>query len=238
MSHLLNKLPKRLEAVMNLIPDDSQAVADIGYDHGKIIKRLAARSRLVRIVGVERQPHAAERFWSTPWQMIQEARDRIDLRVGDGATALATGEVSVAVFSGLSEGNITRILEAAPQQISAMKRLVFCPIDCTARIRPWLFENGWKIVQEQLAFEHRRYSLAFAAEQGGVEQFNPLTDHFAPRLFEEENPLLYGYLQDLKVQLRPILAHQDRQAAALQELCEQIDAAIAAAKVFAERVGG
>ena len=205
MQETLNKLPKRLAAVMALIPENSPSVADIGYDHGKIIKRLAVRDSTVRIIGVERQENAADRFWSTRWERIQEARTRIDLRCGDGATALQPGEAGIAVFSGLSEGNIVRMLTAAPRQIAAMSRLVFCPIDCTARIRPWLFENGWRIADEKLAHEHRRFSLAFAAEKGRSDSFEPGVDHFAPLLFAAREPLLYTYLKDLKTSCGPLL---------------------------------
>ncbi len=232
MPDALSKLPKRLAAVMNLIPEDSRAVADIGYDHGKIIKRLAVRNADVRIIGVERQAAAADRFWDTRWQLIHDARQRIDLRRGDGVTALHPGEVEVAVFSGLSEGNIVRMLDNAPQQVATIQRLVFCPIDCTARIRPWLFANGWQVVEELLAYEHQRFSLAFAAEKGKPSSFDPSTDHFAPLLFKQKEPLLHAYLSDLKKQLAAILAHKDKQAVALRELCEHIDDAISTAATF------
>lgn len=77
-------LRNRLAAVAALIPADVRCVADIGYDHGRLIKKLVQTRPEIRAIGVELQPHYIDQFWRLNIFENEADRHRVDLRTGSG----------------------------------------------------------------------------------------------------------------------------------------------------------
>lgn len=224
-------MPRRLDAIVELVPGRG-TVVDVGYDHGKLIKKLVLRSQDQRVIGIDRQAEAADRFWATRWKKIHAAKARISLRKGDGLQPVKPGEAAIAVFAGLSQGNTTRMLRNHRGTLAGFQRMIFCPIDHTAHLIPFLEKNQWHVAAERLAFDHRRFYHTFAVEKGERRE-DPVTRFFGPRLFEEMNPYLYHFLLQQRKILEPVMAVREKQRDSLQELCNTIDLAIERARGFA-----
>jgi len=227
----------RIQTVANLIPHGTRVVVDVGYDHGRLIALLAQQRPDIRVIGVERQPDAAERFWRRN-RLPPEARDRILLLCGDGFEVLGHQTPEVAVLSGLGE---RRILDAAPQAVARLNRLVMAPLGNRALLRPYLRTRSWTVVEERLLTQHNRYYQVFAACPACPSDTaaDPETWLFGTGLFEQRHPLLAAYLRQLARQLEPMVSHADEKSHDLREFCSRLGPAVELAEARCrQRAGG
>lgn len=214
----------RLQTVANLIPCGTTVVADIGYDHGRLISLLSRQRPEIRVIGVERQLGAAKRFWNSN-RLPAQVQARIRLIHGDGFEVLGTQTVETAVLAGLGERRIVDILDAAPQVVARLTRLVLAPLGTAAVLRPYLRARSWAVVEERLVVERGRFYQIFAACPGKAET-DPDTWWFGTQLFEQRHPLLPAYLRQLAHHLEPMVRHADEKSHDLQQFCSRLGPAI------------
>lgn len=225
--------PRRLDAIQSLVPQDAQCIADIGYDHGKLLTRLVEERPAVRTIGVDKSSHAAGSFMKRDAPNDPAALARIDLREGLGLQPLETGECDCAVFAGLGEVNIRDSLLASPEIVAGFHTMVFAPVYTAGILRKGLKEIGWRVNREKIAYENKLFYLIYTAVPGEETMGHPVMQYFAPRLFEEKDPGLFFYLKDLKELLAVKIRYTDRQPPGLREMCLNIDAALALSAEFA-----
>ncbi len=233
----------RLQDIESLIPRESQAIADIGYDHGKLLDRLLLSLPDALLYGVEIQPEAATRYWSNRTNVAAGNR-RLCLIHGNGLKPLREIESppDVAVFAGIGESRIVEILQNSPDVVAGLRRMVFAPEKPRAVLRPYLRSIGWSAVEERLSLDRGRFYQSFAAEDlrrdGQIRESTfeassvtlsepgsePLSrsrsgsgNHpfwlLGPDLFEQNHPLLKPYLRHLQKALG-LRSSRDRDGAA------------------------
>ncbi len=152
-----------------MLPADIETVAEIGYDHGEILLRAAKKlPPPVRVIGVEKQVGAGERFRfrnaHNPWSQ------RIELRCGSGLTALADDELHTLVLAGLGETRMCDILRADLQRLRMVRDVLCMPLKRQGQLGEFLRSQGFVVYAEDTAIERGRYY--------------PLT-HFRNRLREQ-----------------------------------------------------
>ncbi len=217
----------RLNAVFDLIPPDVKTVADIGYDHGKLVTKLILTRPGIRVIGVELLPRYAEDFWrKNTFRQQFSAPERIDLRLGDGLTVLHRNEADCLVLAGMGETRISQILKNSPEKLAGVKYLVLAPSHYFIKLREILAELGFYAAEERLIYERERYYLIVRAERGVDPAAGQLIWHFAPRLFEQRDPLLQGYLRHLKKILAVRMPFAESQHAAMKPFLQKLDTAI------------
>jgi tRNA (adenine22-N1)-methyltransferase len=176
---------ERLRAAASMVPPGSR-VADIGTDHGILPRLLLESGRAVHCIASDRSPVALAGI--QPAATRDAAAHRLELRHGDGLSVLEADDgVDVIVLTGLGARTIVRILERA--RPAALCRLVLEPRSEPARLRRWLRRNGFRIVEERLVVERRRFYTLITAEPAGDES---AFDHptLAPRDVDEVGPCL------------------------------------------------
>lgn len=150
------KLSLRLQAVADFVTNGNR-VADIGTDHGFLAIYLIQSGRC---------PHAvAMDVRKGPLQRAREhiaaagLTDRIDTRLSDGAAALAPGEAESAVIAGMGGLTVIQILEAAKaaQGWLGLREWILEPQSDLAKVRRYLWENGFSINRENLVLEDGKY---------------------------------------------------------------------------------
>ena len=213
-------------------PRDVRGVADVGYDHGHLLRDLAYARPGARLIGIDRQQDAAARFDRDVRFGDARARARIDLRCADGLRGLVPGEVDCVVLCGLAERKIWALLDAAPAVVDSVTRFVFGPVSNFGYLKPRLARAGWRVVDERLAFEGARYTLVLAVERGEEQPYEDAW-HFGPLLFERKQPALAGYLEDLRTRYRDAIAHVDAQNEDMRALIGSLPRALERARAFA-----
>lgn len=197
----------RLEAIFEAIPPEARAVADIGYDLGNLLVALLSRRRTVNVVGVEVQPRARERFLVTHEEVAAAAGGRLDLRIGDGLTALAPGDVDGVVIAGIGALNTVALLRAAPEVVASVDWLLLCPPRFDGVVRPALYELGFHPANERLVTDRDHTYEIILARRGSEPSDDPVARAFGPRLFERQDPALAPYLEEVAAGFAGALAH-------------------------------
>ncbi len=197
----------RWDELAALVPSDARAAADVGYDHGKLILRLAGSHPHLRITGVEKQHDAGARFWRAQGESTS-LRSRVSLLHGDGLEPLREQEVEVVVMAGLGERRIVEVLERAHDVVGRARRMVFGPLDTRAILRPYLRSIGWSPVAERLIESRGRFYQLFAAEPG-APPMQPDTWLVGTDLFRQRHPLLPEFLRSLHATFAPLAARSE-----------------------------
>ncbi len=154
--------------------------ADIGCDHGKLAVWLVMKGICPRVVAVDARPMPLARAQALARQT--GTADRVDCRLGDGLAVVRPGEVEQVVVAGLSAETIIEIL--SPHAWVRQLRLVLAPASRPERLRRWLCENGYRLLQEEAVLEGGRARCVMLTAYTG--QAAP-----APALFYEVG-LLHG----------------------------------------------
>lgn len=162
----MKRLPERLKAIAKpVIP--GQVVVDVGTDHAYLPIFLVQQQISPRVIGVEVNPGPlrsavlqVESAGLAPW---------IDIRAGNGLQAVQPGEAQIAVIAGMGGKTICEILEASPVVTATLNRLILQPIGAIMRVRAWLRQNLWQIVEEELLLEDGHFYLILVAEPQPTE---------------------------------------------------------------------
>jgi len=188
------KLKPRLAAVAAMVPSGVVA-ADIGADHGYLSVYLVKEKNCPRVIAVEKSAQNAEKASETVSHY--NVRDKVDVRVGDGTSALEEKDgVEVLILAGLGGLTICSILLSAGEDLRRFKRIVLQPMVDLALVRRFLFANGYSFVGEKIALERGFYYEIIAAEKGVEIIENPLYLELGPRLLEGKDPLFVPWLKE------------------------------------------
>ena len=161
-------MDSRLKALMALVPEETAGVADIGYDHGKLMLALLVRDPALRVIGVERQAGTDARFFTRFRRPLARLGVGPTLRQGDGLGPLGHNEVDCAVIAGMGEGSMLRIIEARHGHGLGIARFILCPSHVEASLRPGMADMGYQAVDKRLVFERGRPYVAIAFEKAAV----------------------------------------------------------------------
>jgi tRNA (adenine22-N1)-methyltransferase len=183
----------RLETVAAFVPDGAR-VADIGADHALLLIHLARAGRIRRGIAGElnRGP-----YLNAIHRVRQAGLDHlIEVRQGDGLSVLAPGEVDVIVLAGMGGTLMADILQAGIGKLEGVHRLVLQPNIGGKRVRRWLKEHGFYIVDETIVEEEGiLYEVAVAEpgdwkEEADAPWPEEMMMEIGPVLWRKRHPLL------------------------------------------------
>lgn len=173
---------------------------------------------------------------------------RLEFRSGFGLRVLrAEDRIEVVVLSGLGARAVARILEDRPPRGLGVRRLVIQPQSEPARVRHWLAENGYVIVDERMVRERDRFYVVLAAEPrpGEAPPAHPRLDRedleeAGPCLVRSPDPVVREYWQRVQRDQERILLLGSRGAgrAAARRRLERARRVLAALPVDAEGSNG
>ena len=186
------QLDARLAAIAAFVPHGT-VLADIGGDHAYLAATLVMEGIAPRAVVGDLSAGACAAARRTVG--AQRLTREIDVRQGDGLSVLAPGEAESIVIAGMGGALITEILSGAPDILAHVQTLVLQPMNSAARLRRWLYENGWNIVDETLARANGRLYEIIRAERGAAEMPDDVLLHIGVRLFAKRDPLLREHIE-------------------------------------------
>lgn len=218
----MNVETPRLCAIAGLLPRCG-TVADIGCDHGKLACLLLVRGVCERVIAVDISPHSVEKTKRLGAALGLTAR--LDVRLGDGFSALRPDEAQAAVLAGLGGELIAAMLPGAGE-----RTLVLQPMQQADVLRRALRTGGYAVTAEAMVEENRRIHELMRVERGAYclpgDLPEPLWDEVGPLLWERREPLLAQRLRKKAgaVQKRAQEARRagERGRLAAQRLEEQI----------------
>lgn len=156
-------LRPRLTAAADML-SGARSVADIGADHGRLALGLLQRNSAQHVIATDVSEASLQK--ARRLAKIIGLENKITFRVGDGLTPLADGEADAIALCGMGGMLMAEILERAKTPLCGAKRVVLQPMRGVEEIRRYLFEHRYRIMEDVIVLENRRYYQVFCAVPG------------------------------------------------------------------------
>ena len=210
------KLSKRMKAVASMVTPGN-ALADIGTDHGYVPISLVQEKKIPRAIAMD--------INRGPLQRAQEniaayqLEDYIQTRLSDGVNQLEAGEVDTILIAGMGGELVIHILSEGMEVCRSVKELVLQPQSELHKVRQFLREQNFEIVDEDMVIEDGKYypMMKVVPVENTVlwdalpEEVIPACDMYGPILLKNGNPSLRKYLVKQHTQLQSILRELEKQ---------------------------
>lgn len=126
-------------------------MADIGTDHGFLPIYLWEAGICPRVIMADISRGSLDKARDNCRMLHPE--QEFDLRLGSGIEVLGNGEVDAVAIAGMGGILMTEILGVDLAKAHSFRRLILQPRNHVGKLRYWLLNNGFKIVNEQLVRE-------------------------------------------------------------------------------------
>lgn len=194
------KLSDRLQAIAAFIKP-GETVADIGTDHGFLPMSLYEKGISPHVVLCDINEGPLEKAKGN----IQEhfPGNSFDLRQGDGLSPLKAGEVDAIVIAGMGGLLISDILGKDIDKTNSYKKFILQPRNGQNKLRDWLYDNHFDIIDETLVKEGKYICEIIVAVplpiHGGKkdqQEASQIDLEFSPILFANKDPLLEEHINN------------------------------------------
>ena len=201
------ELSKRLQAVADLV-SEGLVVADVGTDHGYIPIYLieTKKSPKAFAMDVNKGPllrakeHIAEHGLET----------RIETRLSDGVRALQKGECDCVVVAGMGGALTIKIMEEGKDIFRNLKEFVLQPQSELQKVRAYLCENAYFIVEENMVLDDGKFYPMFRVINGQSEEYHAIELCYGKLLLEQKNAVLKNFLEKEKAVKELILSNLEQ----------------------------
>ena len=191
------KLSARLEAIARAIPNQG-SVADIGTDHGLIPVWLLSNGHNGALFATDINSGPLESAKQTALE--HGFGDKIRFFLCDGLAGLSGQKIDTVVIAGMGGETIAEILGASTKLIKN-SLLVLQPMSRASELRRWLFENGYRVLSEQLITDGPVYELMTACS-GQDMPYSPAEFFIGHRALISGDPLFPKRLETLTEKFR------------------------------------
>lgn len=171
-------------------------VADVGTDHAQLLAWLCAHGGAAGGVGIDVNPGPLAQARRT---LVDASVRGVELRLGDGLGPLVPGEVDVVVLAGMGGARVVRLLDARPDVVAALQRLVLQPNTEPAAVRRWVMERGHALEGEAMVEDRGKHYVVLDVRPGAPQRATRAwTDEeleLGPRLLAERPPAFVAWLR-------------------------------------------
>lgn len=171
-------LRPRLLAVSELA-GDAAVMADVGCDHGRLGLSLLQTGAAKRIIATDINEKPLKKAIALA-QYIG-LTGKIEFRLGDGLAPLGVGEAGCLLIAGMGGILMAEMLEHAPVKLMGAARAVLQPMRGVAQLRSYLYNNGYRVTGERIAYDASRYYQVLRVEPG---EEGPLIDGWPEGCFD------------------------------------------------------
>lgn len=186
------ELSKRLYAVAGLVTEGA-SVADIGTDHGYIPIYLVQQGIASHVIAMDINKGPLER---AKMHIIGHGlKEQIETRLSDGLAAVAPGEVDTMIAAGMGGGLVIRILTEGKEVADTITSFVLQPQSEIQRVRRYLNEHGYRIIQEDMVEEDGKYYPMMRVVHGEAEDYTACEYLYGRCLLRNQHPVLEKYLK-------------------------------------------
>ena len=196
-------LKGRLKTIAEQIPQCS-ILADIGTDHGYIPIYAVINNLCKKALAADLRPG--------PLKMASAniskygLKDSVETRLGDGLEPIKLNECDTIIIAGMGGVLIRDILSASLEKAQAAETLLLQPNNAVEALRKWLYESGFDIKNEIIAFDAGKlYCIIKARWTGKPCVKDEFTYYIGEKIFEGNQPYLRKYLKKKLKELEVII---------------------------------
>jgi len=194
MGSVENVLSARMKAVAALVTPGNR-VCDVGCDHGYISIYLVQQGISPTAIATDVREGPLKRAK----EHIGKAglADYIETRLSDGLERVSAGECETVICAGMGGKLMVRILSDGEEVARSCRELILQPQSKLSSVREYLYEQGYRIMEEDMVLEEGKYYPMLRVCKGAAPaaQGEALRQKFGPCLLEERHPVLREYLE-------------------------------------------
>ncbi|MDF2948970.1 MAG: hypothetical protein K0R07_995 [Sedimentibacter sp.] len=184
----------RLECIKSMVSECSVA-ADIGTDHGYVAEMLLQDSKCERVIATDINEGPLNR--AIEHLNSVELNSKCDFRLGSGLTVLNEKEADAIIIAGMGGELISDIIETSKNIALQAKELILQPMTTGNKLRQYLYENGFKIIDENIVKELHHYYFIIKAVPGKEEIKDEIYYEISKKVLEKKDPLMNEYMNKL-----------------------------------------
>lgn len=207
------RLSKRLTALAELVTEGKR-LADIGTDHGYIPIDLCLKGRIPSAIAMDVNAGPLER--AREHILEYGLALQIETRLSDGLQKLEPGEADTILIAGMGGGLVIKILTEGKRSMTGTEELILQPQSEIPKVRQYLREQGFTIVDEDMVEEDGKfYPMMKACRQAETmdSRHQELCDHFGPVLLAKKHPVLLAWMEREQEIQQNILRQLEKQPA-------------------------
>jgi tRNA (adenine22-N1)-methyltransferase len=186
-------------------------LADVGTDHGYVPIALLQRQKIRGAIAMDINKGPLTRARANI--AAAHLEDYIETRLSDGLQAIRPGEADSVLIAGMGGEMILHILSEGQEVCDAAGELILQPQSDIRKVREYLRENNYKIMDEDMVCEDGKYYpmlRAVKVEKDDTwdkmsERVKTACDIYGPLLLRNGNPVLRRFLVRQHRQLTQIL---------------------------------
>lgn len=188
-------LKGRMKLIYDMIPP-CDILSDIGTDHALIPAYALLNDRCKRAVACDIKPGPLERAERTRSKYMLE--NSMELRMGSGLEPISEQEADVIVLAGMGGILITELILESINIAKAANYIIIQPMTNQDLIRPFLWKNGFEIINEGLACEGKKLYQVILTRYTGIRRVNTerIRELIGDILIKKNDPLLKDWVKD------------------------------------------
>lgn len=187
-------LSQRLKLVADFVPRGAR-LADIGSDHAYLPANLLLNQRIEFAIAGE--------VVKGPFENAQQEvlkhhlTGSLEARLADGLAAIeAADRIDVITICGMGGSLISQILDAHPEKLVGVKRLILQPNVGESELRIWLVNHQFEIMTERILTEDDQFYEIIVAEPTILPvAYNHRELTFGPELIMHQGPVFQAKWQ-------------------------------------------
>lgn len=202
------ELSKRLQAVAELV-GCHDVVADVGTDHGYIPIYLLKQGKCKRAfaMDVNEGPLLRAKEHLDAYGL----QNQVELRLSDGVKKLSIGECDCVVIAGMGGGLTIKILEEGKDIFQNLNEFVLQPQSEIGKVRKYLLESGYCIVDEDMIFEDGKFYPMMKVIKEESSPYQECELKYGKHLLVQRHPILKLFLEKEFHKKRKILDMLEQQ---------------------------
>jgi len=170
-------------------------VADIGTDHGYVVEMLLHDNTANKVIASDLNKGPLNR--ATDYLTEKGMSSQCDFRLGSGLTVLMENEADAIIIAGMGGDLIADILNVSRNIANSTKQLILQPMTAIDKLRRYIYENNFKIIDENIVKEFHHYYFIIKAEPGTSNVEDDIYYEISKHLLEKKDKIMYEYIEIL-----------------------------------------
>ncbi len=191
------KLPK-LTSRLNLIAKKvriGKSICDIGTDHCYLPIYLVLKGKIPNAIASDINEGPLKKAKSSI--IDYNCENKISLILSDGFNNINENLVEDVIICGMGGELIAEIISKAPFLKSGDRQLFLQPMTKAQELKKYLFENGFEILDEEVAKEGKKLYVVMTVKAGKTTKYKESELIFSKKLLKRNTQLEKQYLEKL-----------------------------------------
>lgn len=187
-------LKGRLKLIYDMIPQ-CNILSDVGTDHAFIPAYTLLNNRCKKAIACDLRFGPLERAERT--RKKYKLEDRMELRLGSGLEPIEIDEADVIIMAGMGSYLITELINDSIEKAQKANYILLQPMTGQEIIRPYLWKNGFEILDESLTREGNKLYLVIMVKYTGNirERWHRLHEYIGEKLIKKNDPHLIEWIK-------------------------------------------